>query len=477
MSRGARLALLAIVICMWLVPRDADAEVRRYALIVAHSGNAGGELAPLEYADDDGARYYELFTQLAGDVRLYTVLDASTQQLHPAVAKIARTPRRADILRGLGDVFERIKRDNDAGHDTIFYFVLVGHGTISDGGEGTVALLDGAFSRTDMFQQVLAKSPATTNHVVVDACNAYYLVHRRGDKATKAPRRDAVAAFLAREGLERYPNTGFLLSTSSEKDTHEWSAYRAGVFSHELRSAMIGGADINGDGQIAYSEVSAFLAAANQHVTTQARVDVFARAPSADLARPLIDLRAARFAHWLQIPTGSAARVYLEDHRGVRYADVHASGKHPVVFGLVPSTHYFVRSADGSREVKLELDRKARIDLDRSKMKPVTIAARGAVEQSFRLHLYAEPFDADYYRGYIAAQGTPSVALDAPRWRPGPPDREHVDTELRRLNATARTNAALRRSMNERSIEIVRAIEAGEHDKAAELLRSAETAQ
>lgn len=475
--RASCRALLALLVVAWLAPARADAEVRRYALIVAHSGNGGGELVPLEYADDDGARYYELFTQLAEDVRLYTVLDASSQQLHPAVAKVARTPNRADVLRGLGDVFERIKRDSDAGHDTVFYFVLVGHGTISDGGEGTVALLDGAFSRTDMFHEVLAKSPATTNHVIVDACNAYYLVHRRGGDAKKAPRKDAVAAFMQREDLERYPNTGLVLSTSSEKDTHEWSAYRAGVFSHELRSAMAGGADVNGDGEVAYSEIAASLAAANQHVTTQARVDVFARAPSADLARPLIDLRAARFAHWLQIPAGDAARVYLEDQRGVRYADIHTGGKHPVVFGLVPSSYYFVRTADGSREVKLELDRKVRIDLDRSKMKAATLASRGAVEQSFRLHLYAEPFDADYYRGYMAAQETPSVALDAPRWRPGPPDRQLVDAELRRLNRAARTDAALRRRMNGRGVDLTRAIEAGEYERAADVLRSVETAR
>jgi hypothetical protein len=474
MMSASRLALFATIALVIVGPAAAQAEVRRYAMIVAHSGNADGELAPLEYADDDGARYYELFTQLAGDVRLYTVLDTSSQQLHASVAKVARAPRRGDVLRGLDEMFDRVKRDMDAGHETVFYFVLVGHGTIGDGGEGTVALIDGAFSRTDMYQQVLAKSPATTNHVIVDACNAYYLVHRRGD-GTAPPRRDAVAAFVAREDLTRYPNTGILLSTSSEKDTHEWSAYRAGVFSHELRSAMAGGADVNGDGQVAYSEIGAFLAAANQHVAAQARIDVFARAPSVDLGRPLVDLRAAHFKHWLQVPAGGPARLYLEDHRGVRYADAHVGGKHPVVFGLVPSTHYFVRSADGTREIKVELDRRARIDLDRSKMKPVAIASRGAVEQSFRLHLYAEPFDANYYRGYIAAQGTPSVALDEPRWRPGAPDRQLIDAELRRLNGAARVNAGIRRRLIERSVDLVRAIETGDHDKAAELLRDVET--
>jgi hypothetical protein len=469
------LALLALVLGA-LTPASADAEVRRYALIVAYSGDRNGGLSPLEYADDDGARYQELFSQLADDVRVYTVLDASTQQLHPAVAKLARMPRRAEILRGLAEIFEKIQRDVDAGRETTFYFVLVGHGRIDDGGEGTVALLDGTFSRTDMFQQVLAKSPATTNHVIVDACNAYYLVHRRGDGSGPA-RRDAVQAFIAREDLSRYPNTGILLSTSSEKDTHEWSAYRAGVFSHELRSAMAGGADVNGDGEIAYSEIAAFLAAANQHVTSLARVDVFARPPAADFARPLVDLRAARFGHWLHIPAGDPIRIYLEDARGVRYADANVGGKQPIVFGLVPSPHYFVRTPEGTREVRIELDRRTRIELDRAKMRSPEIASRGAVEQSFRLDLYAEPFDAAFYRGYVAAQRTPAVALDAARWLPGPADGELVDAELRRLNRKARDDAELRRRLAAKRVELLRAIEVGDHAKAAALLHAAESAR
>jgi hypothetical protein len=466
--------LLALIACVTLSSAAARAEVRRYAMIVAHSGNAGGDLAPLEYADDDGARYHELFGQLADEVLLYSVLDATTQQLHPASARSARMPRRPDVLRGLGELFARMKQDGDAGHETVFYFVLVGHGTIGDGGEGSVALLDGAFSRTDMFHEVLAKSPATTNHLIVDACNAYYLVHRRGDGAAP-PRKDAVQAFIAREDLGRYPNTGVLLSTSSEKDTHEWSAYRAGVFSHELRSAMAGGADVNGDGEIAYSEIAAFVAAANQHVTDKARVEVFARPPAANVTRPLVDLRAARFTHWLRVPAGMPSRIFLEDQRGVRYADAHVGGQHPVVFGLVPSAHYFVRTSDGARETRIDLDHRRRIDLDRSRMRVAAVSSRGAVEQSFRLHLYAEPFDANFYRGFVAAQGGVSVPLDAPRWRPGPPDRELVDAELQRLNRAARTDVPLRKRLRARGTELARGIEAGEHDKVLAILRSVET--
>lgn len=468
-----RLLALAGVL---LASSRAEAATRRYAVIVAYAGDSTTGLVPLEYADDDGARYHELFSQIADDVRLFSVLDDASQRTHPASARVARTPRRKDVLAGLTDVFEAARRDVAAGHEVIFYFILVGHGKIGDGGEGYVALLDGSFTRTDVFQEVLAKSPATTNHLIVDACNAYFLVHRRGGDDAAPARKDAVQAFVSRESLARYPNTGVLLSTSTEKETHEWSVYRAGVFSHQVRSAIAGGADVNGDGEVAYSEVAAFLAAANQHVTENARVDVFVKAPGADVQRPVVDLKQAKFSHWLHVPEGRPLRLYLEDSRGVRYVDLHLGGN-ALTLGLVPSSHYFARTSDGANEIRVDLDVRARIDLERQRMTPATISARGAVDESFRIHLYEEPFDADYYRGFTAARDERAVAFDVQRWRPGPIDAGDVDAELRRLNRAAHTNPGLRRRLSTIGSELVRLLDASDPAAALAVLRGLETAR
>ena len=479
MTATRRIALLAAV-ALAAAPGDAAADTRRYAVIVAHTGDAEGELDPLEFADDDGARYYEMFTHLADETRLYTVLDDDSQRVYPKVAKKAVPPRRDDILTGLGEVFGDIERDLAAGDEVVFYFVLIGHGKVGAGGEGYVSLLDGSFSRTDLFQEVLARSPATTNHVIVDACNAYFLVHRRGGGASTdesgPSHREAVARFVEKEDLAKYPNTGILLSTSSEKETHEWSVYRSGVFSHELRSAMAGAADVNGDGLIEYSEIEAFVAAANQHVTDpDARIEVFAHAPAVDLSRPLVDLREAKFPHWLQVPAGEPLRIYLEDRRGVRYVDAHLSGEQPVVLGLVPSAHYYVRTSDDRTEARVELDGDELVDLDRKAMTSSRVKSRGAVEESFRLHLYEEAYGPGFYRGFAAAQGRGSVELDAPRWRPGPVDSAYVDGELRRLNGLARREPALRKRLKAVAAELVQALEDADHDAALRILRDAET--
>ena len=79
-----------------------------FAVIVAHNQSSDGSLAPLSYADDDGARYAELLGLASSQVSLLSVLDAPTQRLHPAVAKMARAPTRGELLSTLSRTFQRI---------------------------------------------------------------------------------------------------------------------------------------------------------------------------------------------------------------------------------------------------------------------------------------------------------------------------------------------------------------------------------
>lgn len=455
----------------------AASEPRRYAFVVAHTEDLEQQSPPLEYADDDGARYFELFSQIADEVRLYTVLDDTSQRLYPDAARAARVPRHADVLSGLERTFADIRADIERGAEVEFTFILVGHGQIGAGGEGYVSLLDQPFTRSDLFQQVLARSPATTNHIVVDACNSYFLVHRRGGEDDGGPsRREAIQQYLAAEDIARYPNTGVLLSTSEAKESHEWSAFGAGVFSHQLRSALSGAADVNGDGIIQYSEVQAFVAAANLRVSDpRARIDVFARPPRIDASRPLVDLTRSRFRNWLRFPAGPALAVYLEDQRGVRYLDAHLSGERAVVVGLVPSQRYFVRTRDGSREARIDASRRGRIDFDHGALRPSTLAARGAIAESFRTKLYAEAFGPGFYRGFVASSGAAPVAPTRTAWVPAPARPAIITAAYLRervalLSRASEREPALRRRLRRASPDILRALAAGRLEDADRLI-------
>lgn len=475
-----RRAALALVLLAGLAG-STEAATKRYAMIVANGTSLTKGVSPLQFADDDGARYYELLSNIADVTRVYTILDPQSQRLYPEVAKAAFVPRRDDVLRGLAEIFTQARADVDRGDDVIFTFVLVGHGEIGAGGEGYVSLLDAPFTRTDLFREVLAKSPATTNHIVVDACNSYFLVNARGD----APHADdsapseaaAVQAMVSEENLSRYPNTGVILSTSSARESHEWSGYGAGVFSHQLRSAMLGTADVNGDGKIEYSEIQAFVAAANLRIDDpKARVELYARAPAIDVSRPLVDLTTARFTSWLRIPAGAQIQFYLEDARGLRVLDANLEGERAVVIALAPSPHYYVRS--GANEQRIALGRGGRIDLRRDRMRSATVALRGAKSEAFREGLFAVAYGQRFYEGYVGRSNDTPVRASATAWTPAAPkiDRGYLAAEIERLNART-ADAGLKHRLRAASPAIVEALAAEDFATAALILAEADAGE
>lgn len=385
-------------------------ETESFAVIVANNKSLDGGLDDLEFADDDGARYHELLALFAKQVRVLSVLDASTQRRHPATSAVAEVPTRAGLLDALHDTFEAIESAKAEGRRTAFYFVYVGHGSVDDDGEGTMHLFDARFSRSDLFQEVISKSPATVNHVVIDACNAYLLVAKRGDGDAAINR--ALDDFLDREDLDRYPNTGVLLSTSNASDVHEWGRFAAGIFSHEVRSALAGAADVDGDGRVTYEEVRAFLYAANGRIRdVRAKLEPFVAAPRLRIAEPLFERERASDAPSVFVPSSLAGRYFLEDGRGVRFADFNMSVDGPVTMTLVPQSVYFLRTDDSERVIPL--DAVARVDASNLPSQPTQLEPRGAEEISFRNDLFAIPFGQAFFEGF-KANPPPAVTTSRP---------------------------------------------------------------
>ncbi len=410
--RSACAALLAALTLLGARPARADGKpARNFVLVVANNRSLTPGVAPLRYADDDGARWYELLAPTATRISLFTVLDVESQRLFRALVPRAEAPTRAAILARLADYNRAMEAARAEGAEPVLTVVLIGHGEVSPAGEGFLSLVDAPLSRSELLREVIAPSKAAFNHLIIDACNAYLLVSRRGDDRAPAAA-DAIRRYVADEDLARYPTTGVVLSTSRAAASHEWSLFGGGVFSHEVRSALAGGADVNGDGRIEYSEVRAFVAAANARIDDpRARLDVTIRPPALDRSRPLVDLAASRFRHFVRLPAGASGRYTLEDTRGVRYADVNKEPDRPLVIALVGGESYFLRT-DGA-EVALRLDRAGTIDVAPSSFVPRPSDTRGPVEDAFHRHLFEQPFGAAYYHGFVESAGDLAV-VDPP---------------------------------------------------------------
>ncbi len=405
---------LAATLALSLASLALAAEPERvsYALIVANNASLNPKMADLRYADDDGARYYELFAPQARETVLLSVLDPETQARHPGLAARTQPPTRAVLKESLSRLHARMAEDRQAGRVPVLYFVFTGHGQRGPAGEGTVSLLDGHFSRTDLYNQVITPSTASFIHLIVDACDSYFFVNSRGALPIAPAHTAAVTQHLASRELDRYPHVGVVLSTSTAQESHEWSTISAGVFSHQVRSALAGAADVNRDGRVEYSELMAFIAAASQGVEdVRGKLDIFARPPPLDRSAPLADLGRNSGLGYLLVPEGIGGRMWVEDTRGVRVADFHKERERPLALALPPSRNYYLRME--GREVRFTMPRVgAVVDAGGLTWSTSPVASRGPVEDAFRDRLFSVEFGPRFYSGYVASLGEPPVAMD-----------------------------------------------------------------
>lgn len=407
--RGLVAFAVVVALCSALPARSET-----FAIIVGNNTSLDPSDKTLRFADDDAARYHELFTRFGARAQLLAVLDSETQRLFPDAAAVARAPTRQNLRAALAEANHAIERAGNDGRASTFVFVFVGHGSVR-GGMGYVSLLDERFTRADLFREVVAPSRAAFNHLVIDACDSYFMVSSRGGEPTPDERGPDYSAnikqYVLEEDLSRYPNTGVLVSTSKRQESHEWEGFRAGVFSHELRSALLGGADVNRDGQIEYSEIGAFIHAANVSLEDpRARTDVFARAPALDVHRPLVDMSAGG-RQFIEVGKDVAGHFFLEDARGVRVGDFNKGEGASLILAPPPSAYYFLRGSE--HEAKVALDGDGTTVVSRRAFRPLSMASRGSLSEELSQKLFAVPYGRSFYDGFVSQQQ--GVAVRSPR--------------------------------------------------------------
>lgn len=403
-------------------PGPGGVPPHRFALVVAENEPNGGALQALRYADDDGLRYAEFLRGAGAQVELLTVLDAESQRRYPGAAQGTRPPTRAELVASMERLNAGIERAKAAGLSVDFYFVFAGHGESGANGEGRMHLRDTTLSRADLLQLVVGASKADFNHLVIDACHAQSLVFNRGgedDGYRPDDYRTAIASYLDQQDLRAYPNTGAILASTAGRETHEWEVFGAGVFSHEVRSGLTGVADANADGAVEYSELAAYVHAANDAIPDEAaRPTVVFQPPSMDRNRPLLAYTDGPKS-FLRIPRGFTGRAWLEDARGNRYADFNGSGEAPIVMALADAPFYYLRREQD--EARIEPPRPGTVDEARLTWRRRESAARGALSDAFQRHLYGQTFGPGFYAGFVASSGlVPAIRHSTPDLPPEP---------------------------------------------------------
>ncbi len=404
------------------LPLSMRAARHRFALVIGSNATLDAASDPLRFADDDAASMAELLSEVGYDVELVTTLDAESQALHPNLVRAARDPSPEGLDAAWAELAARMDAVKGEVELLIYYS---GHGDVGPDGQGYLTLSGGKLTRNRLFAEILGRSAADHNHVLIDACRSEQFVLTRGktwknDRTSDDATAD-VGRYLGKNHLGGHPNTGVIVAHSADQQTHEWERYRGGIFTHQLLSGLRGGADLNGDGAIEYSELGAFVAAANSGVKDpRARLSVTVRPPEQDQRQPVLrhaDIGAQRV---LYFPQGEDPKLYtVEDTRGVRLADLRRAGDQPGYLRL-PAGDVFVsrRSADGAgdgQEATIPAGDLGIVELPALSFTRTKRAARGALDQAFRAGLFATPYGPGYYSGYTDTRGL--LAVEDPTWR------------------------------------------------------------
>jgi hypothetical protein len=172
-------------------------------------------------------------------------------------------------------------------------------------------------------ESIIGRLGADRVHLLIDSCNAYFMLSPRKAGAVRSQARVTARAAL----LDRYPHLGAVISTSAEALTYEWSELQSGIFSYLVRSGLRGAADADGDGAIDYRELAAFIDTATRDVVNeQYRPQVFARSPRKWADAKLLTPGSFVGSQVLPVPEGAPTRLTVYDRQGVRVLDLHSDG-------------------------------------------------------------------------------------------------------------------------------------------------------
>lgn len=401
-------ALLTLIVTLstWLGAASlAHAETRLYTVAIGNnlppSSSANGEALPtLKYADDDAAAIYSFFAPLSQESELLTVLDATSQARFPGAASKARPPSLVELRRLIARWKVRLESDRAAGHDPVVVFFFSGHGSREVDRKPALVMTDGPLSQDVLYDEILAALPARYVHLLVDACYAESVVRPRDAQAAAV---DVGAKELDRLAtkttLARFPHVGAIVAASTTARTFEWDTLERGVFTHGLLSGLYGGADVNGDGRIEYSEMDAFLSAAHRGISDpRARLAVVAKPPAIDRRAPLVSLASgATLSTLVGAPPGG--RFYLEDRFGNRVLDAHVEPGFKSKL-TVPPGRFYLR-VEPNEEARLDLSPGAVVDVSTLPLTRATSRSRGSVEQAIQAGFFATPFGPSYYRAFV----------------------------------------------------------------------------
>jgi hypothetical protein len=399
-----------------LICSTAHSRQVAYAIVIGNNAplpNDDDSLPMLRYADDDAVRYYAFFRRMTDRAYLFTVPDARTQKRYPNIASFAKVPTLQNIERAVEEIESHIQKTRKSGAETILYIAYSGHGRIDDAGRRMLSLIGEPLTTDYLYDEILSRLKADYQHLLIDSCYAEGFADSKGlfdhevNTQTIEITKDDVETFK-RLRQSRFPGLGLILASSANEESHEWSQIESGVFTHEVLSGLAGPADVNLDGKIEYSELVAFVAAANSGVADpRSRVDIVADPPGRNQRAPLVDLLSLKNVGFLYGDPSELGHFHIELENGERYLDANLGHMENMHVVLPEDQVLYLRTRN--KEATLYTSRHAHHTLADLRFSGNRTAKKGSAEAALKRGLFATQFGRPYYKGYVDSEGIISV--------------------------------------------------------------------
>ncbi|MEZ4432382.1 MAG: hypothetical protein R3F65_08205 [bacterium] len=249
--------------CATDVARGGDA-APVYVVLFGYPHAPGTGLPSLQLVDED-LLHMATFFEALGPAALWVHGEPEPGLLQRFGAEGLRAPTWRALRATIDDLRRRLAR---GGRPARVYLYFAGHGIKGRSFEadglsarlfarpepgtaerGYNGVIDGALVAREVLQPLSVHADV---NLIADACNSFYLLTARGPSQGERVRKKPPELPIADPFAHLFPAVGATLATDGI--TYEDSTIGGGLFSHALRSAGIGPADLDQDGIITYGE-------------------------------------------------------------------------------------------------------------------------------------------------------------------------------------------------------------------------------
>ncbi len=291
----AALAAIAFFVVV-LLGSSAEAQVRRFALLIGHNSGASDE-PELEFAEEDARRVGDVLRELGG---------------FPPEDMVTLLGEPADVVqRALIALNDRLRTEE--GQSVLFVYYS-GHGDARSLHLGDTRL------PVRELRQLVRGSSATFRVLVVDSCRSGSVTRGKGGR-NRAPFSIRIDPGLSGQG------SVFLTSSALNEDAHESDELGGSFFTHYLVSALLGAGDENADGDVDIGEAYRYTYASTLRASSRALGTVqhptfrYDYAGQRDIVLTRPGARDPRRG-FLDVPTGRTYLVLRGDDDGPVVAEV-----------------------------------------------------------------------------------------------------------------------------------------------------------